>query len=604
MGTEPVRSARLSLALGYLAFATATVAAWLDPGRRYELDVYAATPVAFWAGLGLAVVLALFVAYNPAVTRGVRRGALLLLAASVLAVAALPLLRNYYFWGPGDSLSHLGFARLLAENRLSPVGFLYPGIHSVSVFVSRVLGVDLTRAMLYVVVVFTALFLAFVPLCVREVADSRWALVTGTVAGALLLPINNVSVFLEPYPTSQAIFFVPFVLYLAFRYLDLPDSGFPRAASGLGVLLALASATVVLLHPQQAGSVLLLFGAIVAVQWLFRRWGRDHPISRQRPFYAPFAVATAAFLLWTPRFERFHGAMGGLIQGLLGAEPPGDEVTRRASSLEILGGSVPELFLKLFGVSLLLSAVAGFVVLAGWLGRMDDPARRGTRLRYLAVGLALLSGTFLVFFAGSVSVLPFRYLGAAMVVVTVLAAVGLVDGVPVSVPWPSWRTMRFFAVVAFTALLAAQVAHVHSSPYIFQPSNQVTLTSMEGYENSFEHRDPSVEYAGVRGGPRRYVDAVFGTTFTDRTPDGRLFEGKEEGIPDRVFGTNVSTHYDSDRYVPITDRDLAQEVRLYQGFRYPLSGFRDLRTTPGIHRVRSNGDFRLYYVDQRNGSVS
>jgi hypothetical protein len=191
-----------------------------------------------------------------------------------------------------------------------------------------------------------------------------------------------------------------------------------------------------------------------------------------------------------------------------------------------------------------------------------------------------------------------------MVVVTVIAAVGLVDGVPLAIPWPSWRTMRLVAVVVFTGLLAAQVAHVHSSPYIYQPSNQVTMTSVEGYESSFEHRDPRVEYAGIRGGPRRFVDAVYGTTFTDTTPDGRLFEGKEAAIPDGVFGTNLSTHYDSDRYVPITDRDLSQEVTLYEGFRYPLSGFRDLRTTPGIHRVRTNGDFRLYYVDRRNGSTA
>ncbi|WP_336003476.1 hypothetical protein [Halorientalis halophila] len=597
MATEPVRSARLALALGYLAFGAAALAAWTDPGRRYELDVYAATPTAFWAGLGLAVVLALFVAYNPAVTRGVRTGALVLLGTSVLAVAGLPILRNYYFWGVGDSLSHLGFARLLASDRLSPFGFLYPGIHSIAVFTSRTLGVPLTRAMLYVVVAFTALFVAFTALSVRAIADSRWALPTGVVAGAFLLPINNVSVFLEPYPTSQAIFFVPFIVYLAIRYLDLPDSGFPRAVTGVGLLLGLASVTVVLLHPQQAGSVLLLFGAIVAVQWLFRRWVPDHAISRQRPFYAPMFLATAAFLLWAPRFERFYGATSGLISGLLGVEPVGNEVTSRASSLDILGGSVVELFAKLFGVSLLLSIVAGFVVLAGWLGRLDDPARRGTLLRYLAGGLALLSGTFLVFFAASISVLPFRYLGAAMVVVTILAAVGLVDGVPLSIPWPSWRTMRFAAVLLFTGLLAAQAAHVHGSPYIFQPSDQVTETSMHGYQNSFEHRDPAVEYAGIRGGPRRFVDATYGTTFTDRTPGGKLFEGKEEGIPGPVFNSNLSTHYERDRYLPVTDRNRVQEVALYDGFRYSLSGFRGLRTTPGIHRVRSNGDFRLYYVD-------
>jgi hypothetical protein len=597
---ETPTTERFLLAVGYLAVGAAVLTAWTDPARRYELDIYAATPTAVWAGLAVGVVTGLLVAYHRDVSRRVRTAALVLLGAAVLAVVALPILRNYYFFGPGDSLSHLGYARSIAEGARSPFDLLYPGIHTTAVFLSEVLGVALTRALLFVVLTFAALYAVFVPLAVREITDARWAVVTGTVLGLLLLPINNVSVFALPYPTAQAIWFVPFVLYLALKYVSLPDTSFPRSIAPAGLLLALASVSIVLLHPQQAGSVLLLFGGIVLVQWAYRWFRSDHPVSHQRPLYVQFAFLAAVFLLWAPRFDRVQSAGSGLIQGLLGTEAIGNEITRRAGGLSFLGGSVPELFVKLFGVALLVSIVAGFLILLGLSGRLDDDPQQGSIVRYLSVGHVLLSGAFLVFFLGSVSVLPFRYLGAVMVVVTILGAVALVEGIPVSVPWPSPQALRTVAVVGFTLLLAVQVAHVHESPYIYQSSDQVTKTTMTGYETAFEDRDPDVWFAGIRGGPRRFVDANYGTTYTDRTPGGAVFEGKESRVPFAVFGHNVTQHFGRDRYVPVTDSDVKQEVLLYEGYRYPLRGFRMLQTTPGIHRVQTNGDFRLYYVDDRS----
>lgn len=597
MAYNPARQQRLTLALGFLAFTVGIVSAYRNPARAYELNIYAATPITFWAGVGLAALTGLLVAYHPRVTSTIRVWALVLASLSILAIIALPILRNYYFFGPGDSLSHLGYTRLLAEDRLSPYGLLYPGIHTTTLFISQLLNIPLTRAMQYMVLVFSVAYLVFVPLCVREVASSQWALVTGTIVGLLLLPINNVSVFMLPYPTTQAIFLLPLILFLAIRYVTLPDDGFPRSLTPFGLLLLLSSIAIVLVHPQQAGSVLLVFGGIIAVQFVFRWRRSDHAISEQRPFYFQFVFLAFVFLLWAPRFRRVTDTGQGLVVGLVGPERVGNEVTRRAGSLATLGGSVPELFGKLFGVSVLLSIPAGFVILLGLLGRLEDP--RGTVIRYLSVGHILLSLSFLVFFLGSVSVLPFRYLGAVMALVSIIAAVGLADGIPIEVSWPSWRVMRAVAVLVFSVLLAVQMAHVHDSPHVFQPSDQVTKATMVGYENSFEYRDQAVWFTGVRGGPRRYIDATYGTTYTDRTPGGKLFEGKESQIPFRVFGNNLTQHYGRDRYISITDKDVQQEVRLYEGFRYSLSGFRSLETTPRIHRIRSNGDFRLYYADQQ-----
>lgn len=590
---------RLLLAAGFIALGIAVMSAWSDPGRTYELDIYAATPGSFWVGIAAAAFTGLLVAFHGEVTRSVRTAALGLVGLSVFAVLGLPILRNFYFYGPGDSLSHLGWARLMDDGRLSPLGLLYPGIHSTAVFVKSLIGVELRRAMQYVVLVFTAIFVVFVPLSVREISDSRWAVVTGFAVALLLLPINNVSVFHLPYPTAQAIFFVPLILYLALKYVTLPDGDFPRSVTPAGILLALGSIAVVLLHPQQAGSVLLLFFGIVLVQFIYRRRRPDHPISSQRPFYFQFAVLVIAFLLWAPRFNRVQSAGQGFISGLLGSEPVGNEISTRAVSLSVLGGSIQELFLKLFGVALVFSLITGFVVLATLFGRLDDDPVQASTLRYLSLGLVFLGMAFLAFFAGSVSVLPFRYLGAIMVVATIVATVGLLEGVPVSIPWSSWRTMRAVAVLVFGIFLVMQMAHVHESPYIYQSSDQVTKMTMVGYENSFETRDPEVWFTGIHGGPKRFIDATYGTTRADdRTADGRLFEGKDESIRSAVFGNNMTQYYGRDRYVPVTESDRRREVVLYDGLRYSVSGFRSLTTTPRIHRIRSNGDFRLYYIDE------
>src|SRR6056297_745420 len=168
---SPAWHQRVLLAAGFLAFAISVLSAWAAPGRNYELDIYAATPNAFWLGIGMAVLIGLFVAYHGAVTRRIRLAALALLGLSVFAVLGLPIVRNYYFFGPGDSLSHLGWTRLIDQGRLSPFGLLYPGIHTAAIFVKSLLDVSLLRAMQFVVLLFTAIFVVFVPLCVRSLTD-------------------------------------------------------------------------------------------------------------------------------------------------------------------------------------------------------------------------------------------------------------------------------------------------------------------------------------------------------------------------------------------------------------------------------------------------
>ena len=52
----------------------------------------------------------------------------------------------------------------------------------------------------------------------------------------------------------------------------------------------------------------------------------------------------------------------------------------------------------------------------------------------------------------------------------------------------------------------------------------------------------------------------------------------------------------------ISESTYQREVVLYNGFRYPERGFERLRTSPGVDRVHSNGEYRLYLVGNESRS--
>lgn len=601
------RLSKLALAACLLALAAGVWVAHRTPATEYELSIYAATPETTWVGVGAALVGGGVVALTAPRESRCHDAALLAVGSAGLAVFALPLLRGYAYQGGGDALTHLGWARELADGSLAVTDLLYPGVHTTSAFVADAAGVALPQAMLYVVLVaFPVVYLLFVPLAVQALGGGRRALAVGTVAAALFVPVNNVSVHPVAHPTSQAILLSAFVFYLLFAYVAAPAAERTAASpaptgsrsrfdavTGLGALLALAAVAFVFVHPQQAVNLALVFVAVAVLRGLLRHWTTG-PATQHRPVYAQTAVLVAVLAVWAPRFDRVGGATEATFSSLLArGATAGGVVSQRSASLSEVGGSIGELFVKLFLPAAVLSVLA-----AGLVGlvlyhrfRANDDALAG----YAAAGMVPLTGAFVVMFAADLGDQYFRYLGFLMVPVTVLgaAAVGrLGDHVDAA---SGRRVGAVVAVVLLVGLLPVGVLAVHPSPYMYQANGQVTDSEFGGYAATFETREDGVPFAGVRGGPRRFVDYHYGTEYTDRALE---FPGDREGIPEGVFAAgNYTAAYDTDRYVTVTRGAYLREVVLYDGFRYPAAGFDALEATPGVNRVRSNDGYTLYRVD-------
>lgn len=595
------RLAKVGLIVGFLALLVGVLAARGRPATGYELSLYTQTPTVFWGGVGVAVAAGGLAALG---ARGrARDGGLVLTGLSILSVAALPIVRGYYFYGAGDSLSHLGWAREIAAGALEPTNLLYPGVHTTTVFVGAVFDVPLTTAMLYVVLVaYMLVFVLFVPLCVQLLDGSRRAVAIGLLGALLFIPINNVSVHPFAHPASQAILFFPFVLYLTLRYVTRrPWAGSaPDSVTAIGVLLAVTTSAVVLIHPQQALNVVVVFVAIVAVQVVYRVWRSGHPITSHRPLYAQTALLVVVFALWAPRFQRVRGSASSTILGLLGQGPTaGEVVTQKSVSIAAIGGNIGALFFKLFFPALVFSLLAAGLMVYVVRGRLDDDRRDANALLvYLTVALVPLFLVFLLLVVSATGDMYFRYQGFIMVPVTVLGAVAVSRALRRAGEREGRSPVRALVAVGFVVLLTLSMVAFHPSPYIYQPTPQVTERQAEGYTATFVHRAPGVEFIGVRGGPRRFVDAAYGT---QRARTTLQFPGYEDVLVPGVFNrANYTSAFGDRRYMAVSSTTYAREVGLYDGFRYEQQGFDALDASPGVSRVRTNGGFTLYLIDGRD----
>jgi hypothetical protein len=583
------------VAAGFAALAASGWTARAAPTAGYELSIYAGTPPGVWVGVAVAGALAL-VAVLAAPTLGVRLGGLALGASTVTLVSLLPLLRNYRFQGPSDSLTHLGWTGDLLAGTLDPTGLLYPGVHAVAVQLHAV-GLSVERALMLTVVVFTVAFLVGVPLAVRAVTDDGWAVALAAVSSWFLLPLNHVGVHMLVFPTTQALFFLPFWVLAFALFLRRRDAGaawLPGGVSPTALLLGLFGIAVVLIHPQQAVNLVLVLLAGSVLQVASGRYRPEHRINDNRSLHAQTLFLVAAFLAWTAPRERFRGTVETMLANLAapGAESV-DAVAQRGASLTSMGVGLETLFVRLFLVATVYTVLSAGLFVALVRGRAGlDPGSR-TTVAYLVAALVPSTALFGVYFV-STPTLGFRQLGFLMVFGTLLGAMALAalsGGLRARLPSPATRSVLG---VVLAALLVVSLLTVFPSPVVYKTSGQVTDQQWEGNALAIRHQGEGMGYARLTLSPHvyRYGDAILGV-------DGNAdVDYDATTVPADSFNDGtVSAAYDDTRYFKVTEADYRREVMLYDEFRHSRTGFERLSTDPGLNRVASNGMYRLYVVD-------
>jgi hypothetical protein len=317
------------------------------------------------------------------------------------------------------------------------------------------------------------------------------------------------------------------------------------------------------------------------------------------------ALVAGIFLLWAPRHERASGAASALVNMIMNGPEVGGTVTQRAVSLSAIGGSFTVLFLKLFFVAVVFLALAGLLVLSGFLGRIDDSPDVSAFVRYLGLGLVPIGMLFVAYFVVSYEKLHFRQLGFMLVLVTILGAIALSRVVERLSTRFSPGSARTVLGVVMVVMLVLSVPTIYQSPYMYKTSSHVSEAQMNGYETAIEHKG-SAPFIGIRGSGERWSDGVLGyqESRKRKVTRGSLYASEKHPAVDENFTGEYISRYFENRYLAYTDRSKQQDLQVYKGFRFDRDGFRSLDSTPGLSRVQANGGVQVYLTDSETNSTA
>jgi hypothetical protein len=626
--TSRLRFSKATLAAGSVALAVAVLAAHLTPATGYELSIYWTTPSVFWIGLFATLAVAVVLAFGSD-RRSIRVAALWLGGLAIVAFAALPLLRGYYYFGPEDALSHLGYTKSLARGAVDLTTIIYPAMHTLAALLGTLTTQPYRWSLLLTVPIFVAVFVLFVPLCVRLIVARSTIDPIAVFSALLLLPIAVIYLpVLQPIPTSEAILFVPAVTFVLLAYVRR------RRRLAFGTLLVAALAFLVVLHPQHGLVFGALLGVVLVTQFVAQPLTRTVTgpkaiASLFVQFVVLAGVGLAVVWLWLSTQSLFGRGVSQLGPALFGVDTadqlrtylsthsletivaellnnPSQPIIPRSNTLETLGVSIRTIYRRTFAVEVVYGV---FAVLALFVPILSKVAkRRGIRYSVVLslvcglVPVSILTGLYIL--AGN-PLQYFRYLGFILVFVTILGGVFLWEARAALETWLPSIPVRSVLVVVFVALLVVSSFTMFRSPYVAQQTEHVPEGQVQGYEFAFAYGASDVGFASVSSPIYRYRDGIAGSNASS-VPKASLDDPRGSGsysrVPYHFADQRLRTQSDQPFYLTVTAADRESKTRLYGGVEFSRADFKYLEITPGIANVYSNGQFDLYRIEPANGT--
>ncbi|MDG5761552.1 hypothetical protein QA600_19665 [Natronococcus sp. A-GB1] len=597
MTSRTIIDPRLLLIWGFLALGVGTILAYLNPATGYEPSIYSATPFLFWICVSISLFISTLIVFT-GYQRQQKFLGLVLGGSTMVTIVALPIIRGYYWVGESDALGHLGHTRDLQQGAISLNDLIYPAIHTLGSTISNITGINVSHSLLLIIVVFVAVYLLYIPCILRELTSSSLMVYIGVFSGFFLLPLNFLGVHMQIHPTSQAIMFSPVILYLF-------SASYIRQDARHFVLLFITFSMFIMIHPQQAANYVLMFGGIAAVQ-LFLNSNTQNPThSKRGSIYYISILAFLLFWIWTGGLQSAVGRqIGALVTSLFVTDTDtGTQVSSRGMSLDVLGGSMEEVFLKIFFAGFLFCLFGGLVMLAVFgktLSRRYSKELCGTFtasnqdkqrvLLYLTAGFVIISGMMIFYLIGDRGSRYFRHYGFMMVIVTIFGAIfigRLLQNLEMRF---SSKQVSALTVTIMLVFLVLTVPVVHPSPYIYQTSGHVTESQVSGYEHSFEYWSDGTDYADLRSTLSRYDAAING----ERSYSGDV--GDQQEIPDHFADQSLQGIWQQPTYITVTEADRTRDADVYNGFRYRYKDFDYLDSEPEINKVHSGDGLDLYLM--------
>jgi hypothetical protein len=519
-----------------------------------------------------------------------------------LTVLFLPVLRGYYLYASHDALGHIGMGLDVARTGHVGTDNVYPAVHVLVAQLSQICGLAPVSVGRLLPVILNLVFAIMLTYLVGEASlpELGQRLLTFAFASAFLL--NSLHVML--YSQVLSFFFVLLALYLR-----LNKAMSQRLAGKIALIIVLF--VIPYSHPTPSLMTVFFLLVIELADDSYRRRKSGRPAIGQIPVNLPL-ISAITFFTWISSFVLFDVKVSTLWANL--RDPfaaPHVEALENAIG-EISVGSAVSTFLKMYGDSvlcLLLAIVGALMVIKSM--RSGKKELSNTWILTM-VFLASVPVQLLIFTgAGSQTVGRLVNLNFAIFLSPILAAYALHQ----LLRWVGKATAIVVSSVLLLTVWVVGMLGLYHSPWILQPSWQITRMNAQGIQWFFQNKDNGVLFSAMG-----YPYGTQYTTYGYRAAFSRedYIESLRQMIYDIERVLPIGFGYDrfatlgesmnQDRYLMIAKRfqiAAADPTLSSQGLKVVPLFWRDIQLTdlarleddPSADKLYSNGELDVWYVN-------
>ncbi len=578
---------------------------------QYEVSIYSAYPIYFWILMIIVLFLTFLNVFFLIEKKTNYISVILTFFASVNSLAILlflPLFRNYYFYDPFDSLTHLGYVvDIFNSGHFSATNY-YPFLH-IFIYSLSVFGqVNPKTIMFFIPLFFTVFFIISIFIFIRSITVKKEMALIVTVFTILPVFIGSTA-----YVTPEGMTFllIPFFLFL-FLKSRTSESNW----GSFSILMILFLLVLPVFHMEVA--VILILSLLVTFLYFkfrnFSEWiGRDGGILTDLKLFIPnlklitkrnsaleVEIMAIILLTWFSSTLVFGSTVKELYLSLFNSIETSSSSIVQTTSLHF--PAIMYDIIKIFGVDLFFISIAGLIILYILFFRDRNFGPIFGSLTLIYILLVFLN--FLTFFKNLI-------VGTRIAKYLVLVSIFIISIVLYNLL--SVKTRKFnrsyLISLALIPVIFLTIFTAYPSPATVQVNLQVTEQSYDGYAFFVNNRE-NLTTLSFPDTPQTFQNAILGSNIQYSDQITVLKPVEDFGYSNNL--SNLTNNYGS------TDSDSLQEMKLlvghignfyptnayliiddvtkYDTSDFTASDFEKLNSDDTANKVYDSGNFSLYYI--------
>ncbi|MGE5403257.1 MAG: hypothetical protein ACM3NG_00205 [Candidatus Doudnabacteria bacterium] len=582
---------KILLVMTYFSITISLIIAYDHPAVDYESSIYNSTPYPVWILLIFSIVSSMSILiYGTYKNKNYQTlASLVALITSVIIIVSLNNIRGYYLWNAaGDAGTHYGWVKDIISSGHIGYNNIYPILHVLSAQTSILANIDPVYIYKWFPATFCILYFSFIYLAALSLLPTKNHAIIAAITGTIL--VNCWYTSYSPYGLS--LLFFPVALYITGKCLNVNKLPW--------ILLYIIMAILyTFFHPVSPLIFLLLSLAFIVCK-----------IISTRNFHLSNGYNYSLFLIiftlsWMSMFNAFYSQLG-LIKKII------DPSSSAAGSTSNLGSMLADFnyasnkgfnILQYLFLNYSTLSIYGFLTVLT-IFYMFIYKVKSNNLKAIIFYLVSLMMVTLVLFMLNLSFSPTRLFAYIILLGNIPAGYLLYEFITLSKNKIVINKLIPIIILSLLILLSIiGIFTIYPSPITYSISDQTTYSEVQGIKWLFDDKSQSIPYTSWYFIPHFYAEFIYSRGDKNYYRRDLSAYANVIAFPDH-FGynnnTSLSSHYDENRYLLITDKIKKMYSEIYPRMavdRLMPNDLIQLDVDSSLYKIYTNKGFQAWFVN-------